>query len=277
MTASAPIDTSHEVEAKFFRGLGDPTRLRILSLLLAHGELPLARLIETLGEPRSRVSMHLSCLRACGYVSARRDGRFLYHRIRDQRVALLLRDAERLVREPATRLVNCAIIDGESPDMIELVADGGGEGSAGSERSEDADSGEFGQWLLGHMQRATLDVAAFAAAVGVSAAAVHRWLYRGGHPAPHLRARLAAALDVPVEELRRQVRTRPVPTASPFVRWLDAELERRDWTRAELADRMRLDRHAVTAWYRHGALPRRTTLQALAQTLAVPLSAIPVG
>src|SRR6266540_2312227 len=60
---TAPVAT--DLVAKYFRGLGDPIRLRILELLRAEGELSVGELVVRLGLPQPQVSNHLACLRGC--------------------------------------------------------------------------------------------------------------------------------------------------------------------------------------------------------------------
>src|SRR6266851_8037846 len=79
-----------DLVAKYFRGLGDPTRLRILELLRAEGELSVGELVERLGEPQPKVSNHLACLRWCGFIDTRREHRTVYNRIADKRVVTML-------------------------------------------------------------------------------------------------------------------------------------------------------------------------------------------
>jgi len=81
------------VVAKFFRALGDPTRLRLrLRLLefLLHDEHTVTGCVDHVGLAQGRVSAHLSCLADCGYVQARREGRYTYSRVADHRVAQLV-------------------------------------------------------------------------------------------------------------------------------------------------------------------------------------------
>jgi ArsR family transcriptional regulator len=277
----APIspDARSDLEAKFFRGLGEPIRLRILHLLRREGELPLARLVAGLGEPASRVSTHLSCLRSCGYVVARREGRYLYHRLRDDRVTVLLDLAETFTYDRGEVLADCPTIDGgrilATLDFVPPVR--GEDGAAGDSIGDHDQASRFGPWLRAQLARRELEPAAFASATGVSVAAARRWLYRGGHPAPSLRPRIAEVLDVPVEELRRVARGTAPSHASAFASWLDAQLEARDWTHATLADRLEVNRHAVTAWRQHGVTPRRATLERLAAVFDVPVEEIPVS
>lgn len=99
--------------ARFFRGLDDPTRVLILELLLS-GEKPVSELVELTGSPQGRVSNHLACLRHCGYVTTRREGRWVYYRLADDRVRALLRIAQELMADHAQSLLSCAVV---SPDV----------------------------------------------------------------------------------------------------------------------------------------------------------------
>lgn len=62
------------VAACLFRGLGDPARLAILQHL-SLGEHKVADLTAHLGLAQSTVSGHLACLRDCGLVASRPQGR----------------------------------------------------------------------------------------------------------------------------------------------------------------------------------------------------------
>lgn len=100
--------------ARFFRVLGDPTRLRILELLLA-GPRTVAELAAAVGAPRARVSNHLACLRWCGFAEAERRGRQVIYRIADPRLAELLTAARPLIADKAVHLASCRRI---GPDWI---------------------------------------------------------------------------------------------------------------------------------------------------------------
>jgi DNA-binding transcriptional ArsR family regulator len=100
-----------DLVAKYFRGLGDPTRLRIVELLRAEGELSVGELVERLGEPQPKVSNHLACLRWCGFVEARREHRTVYNRIADARVVELLELGHALLEENAEHVAACCRIE----------------------------------------------------------------------------------------------------------------------------------------------------------------------
>jgi ArsR family transcriptional regulator len=97
--------------AKYFRGLGDPTRLRILELLAEAGELAVGELVEKLGLPQATVSTHLGCLRWCGFVSTRRDQRAVIYRVADERVRTLVALAHELLNDNAEHVAACCTID----------------------------------------------------------------------------------------------------------------------------------------------------------------------
>jgi len=106
---AAPLET--DLVAKYFRGLGDPIRLRILALLQGEGELSVGALVARLGLPQPQVSNHLACLRWCGFVDARREGRTVFNRIADPRVGALLELAQSLLADNAEHVAACCRIE----------------------------------------------------------------------------------------------------------------------------------------------------------------------
>ena len=103
-----------DLVAKYFRGLGDQTRVRILELLRDEGELSVGELVERLGQPQPKVSNHLACLRWCGFIEARREHRTVYNRIADKRVVKMLDLAHALLDDNAEHVAVCCRIEGKS-------------------------------------------------------------------------------------------------------------------------------------------------------------------
>ena len=98
--------------ARFLKGLGDTTRLRILELL-SERERTVNELVELLELPQARVSTHLACLRWCGYVHARKDGRRVWYRLADTRLMQFLELAAELATPNAKHLATCTRIGPE--------------------------------------------------------------------------------------------------------------------------------------------------------------------
>jgi DNA-binding transcriptional ArsR family regulator len=102
-----------ELLARLFHGLADPTRMRIVQLLLA-GERNVGELVAALGAPQGRISSHLMCLRWCGFVTTRRAGKYVYYRVADPRVVELVQLAQQLLIDNAQAVASCRIIDREA-------------------------------------------------------------------------------------------------------------------------------------------------------------------
>src|SRR3954463_1322924 len=115
VVASAPFrlseaPTAPELVAKYFRGLGDPTRLRILELLDEAGELSAGEIVERLGLPQATVSTHLGCLRWCGFVVTRRRQRSILYRMAEARVMELITLADGLLDDNEDHVRSCSVI-----------------------------------------------------------------------------------------------------------------------------------------------------------------------
>ena len=99
-----------DLVAKYFRALGDPTRLGILELLQAEGELSAGELTRRLGQAQPKVSNHLACLRWCGFVTTRREHRVVHYRLADQRVTAILELAQGLLDDNGDHVAACCRI-----------------------------------------------------------------------------------------------------------------------------------------------------------------------
>ena len=93
--------------AKLFRGFADPTRLAIL-LALLEGESRVTDLVERVGSSQGNVSGHLACLRDCGLVEDRPQGRAVFYRIASEEVVTVLRAAEALLAEGGHAIALCS-------------------------------------------------------------------------------------------------------------------------------------------------------------------------
>lgn len=98
--------------ARFFQVLSDPTRVRLLHLLLDAPEAgrPVSTLVEAIGAPQGRISTHLGCLRWCGLVQTVRAGKHVYYRIADARVRDLLTLASAMIHDYAAGIATCGVI-----------------------------------------------------------------------------------------------------------------------------------------------------------------------
>jgi Predicted transcriptional regulators len=72
-----------EEAARRFALLGDPTRLRILHVLMDGGERSVGAIADAAGVTRFNASAHLNRLADAGLVSRRRDGTTVFYRLGD--------------------------------------------------------------------------------------------------------------------------------------------------------------------------------------------------
>lgn len=88
-TVHTPDLMHANVAAESFRLLSDPTRIRIIWLLL-QGEFNVNQLADMLDVTASVVSQHLAKLKTAQLVNFRREGTFVYYSADDEHLQLLL-------------------------------------------------------------------------------------------------------------------------------------------------------------------------------------------
>lgn len=91
--ARSDPSASSTLAAKMFRGFADPIRLAILLDLLG-GERRVVDLVARVGTSQPNVSGHLACLKDCGLIADRPEGRQVFYRIALPEVFGMLRAAE---------------------------------------------------------------------------------------------------------------------------------------------------------------------------------------
>ena len=80
-----------EEAADFLRALAHPVRLCIVRRLLREGSCNVSYMQDCLDAPQSTVSQHLSKLRQAGLIRGERSGLEVTYRLKDERVAQILR------------------------------------------------------------------------------------------------------------------------------------------------------------------------------------------
>ncbi|MEH0982251.1 ArsR/SmtB family transcription factor [Micromonospora sp. CPCC 205556] len=103
-----------------FRSLGDPTRLAVLRRL-ATGEARVVDLTGELGLAQSTVSKHLACLRDCGLVDYRVQGRQSFYALTRPELLDLLRSAEQVLAATGEAVALCPVYGTPSDSPAEVV------------------------------------------------------------------------------------------------------------------------------------------------------------
>lgn len=95
-----------EIAAALFHGLSDVTRLAIV-LRLSKGEARVVDLVAELGFAQSTVSAHVGCLRECGLVDGRPEGRQVFYSLSHPELLDLLGAAETLLAATGSTVALC--------------------------------------------------------------------------------------------------------------------------------------------------------------------------
>ncbi|HKZ26248.1 MAG TPA: metalloregulator ArsR/SmtB family transcription factor [Acidimicrobiia bacterium] len=90
----ASIAEINRLHANVCKGLGDPKRLMIISVL-REGDRTVSEICADLGVPQANISQHLAILRSKGLVTARKEGQWVYYSLSSPKIA----DAMDLMRE----------------------------------------------------------------------------------------------------------------------------------------------------------------------------------
>ncbi|HEX7735797.1 MAG TPA: metalloregulator ArsR/SmtB family transcription factor [Ktedonobacteraceae bacterium] len=93
LRATAPADELVTVAAEMFHVLGDPTRLKMLYLLMKH-DCCVRDLAILVGVSESAISHQLKLLKDRQLVKARREGTTMYYSLADHHLGPLFREAE---------------------------------------------------------------------------------------------------------------------------------------------------------------------------------------
>jgi ArsR family transcriptional regulator, cadmium/lead-responsive transcriptional repressor len=99
-----------------FRSLSDATRLAVVQRL-ANGEARVSDLVAKLGLAQSTVSAHVACLRDCGLVVGRPEGRQVFYALTRPELLDLLSSAETLLAATGNAVALCPRYGTETPDQ----------------------------------------------------------------------------------------------------------------------------------------------------------------
>jgi DNA-binding transcriptional ArsR family regulator len=107
MTIHSDVVVPRGAEA-LFRSLSDPSRLAIITCL-AHGEHRVTDLMGEVGLSQSTVSEHVACLKDCGLVHGRHEGRQIFYSLSGPDVLGLLESAARVLEATGYAVDECPV------------------------------------------------------------------------------------------------------------------------------------------------------------------------
>ncbi len=100
------ITTNMDMKIELIHGFSNKTRLEILETI-KNGEKTVSQIIEALDANQSSVSQHLACLRGCGLIVSRQEGKYVYYKLRNEKVAMLLTMFDDVLDEVGDNMSSC--------------------------------------------------------------------------------------------------------------------------------------------------------------------------
>lgn len=108
MTIQAQEHVQLNTLATLLHSLSDSTRLAIVHTL-SRGEVRVSDLVEQLDLAQSTISAHIACLKDCGLVEGRHEGRQIFYSLTLPDITHLLHDAEAILEQTNQAVSHCPI------------------------------------------------------------------------------------------------------------------------------------------------------------------------
>ena len=81
--------SNFDIKVKLIHGFSNKTRLQILECIKDE-EKTVSQIIEDTKASQSNISQHLACLKGCGIINGRNEGKYMYYSLRNQHIRGLL-------------------------------------------------------------------------------------------------------------------------------------------------------------------------------------------
>ncbi|MFE4706871.1 ArsR/SmtB family transcription factor [Peribacillus simplex] len=78
-----------DLKVKLIHGFSNKTRIQILENIKDQ-EKTVSQIVEELKGNQSNISQHLACLKGCGIIVGRNEGKYCYYSLRNQKIRDLL-------------------------------------------------------------------------------------------------------------------------------------------------------------------------------------------
>jgi DNA-binding transcriptional ArsR family regulator len=78
-----------DIKAKFIRGFSEKTRLQILEKIKEQ-EKTVSQIVDEIGGNQSNISQHLACLKGCGIIIGRQEGKYVYYSLSNPQIKEML-------------------------------------------------------------------------------------------------------------------------------------------------------------------------------------------
>ncbi|WP_370452516.1 ArsR/SmtB family transcription factor [Lysinibacillus sp. SGAir0095] len=94
-----------DMKMKLIHGFSNKTRMQILECIKAE-EKTVSQIIDETKGSQSNISQHLACLKGCGIIVGRNEGKYMYYSLRNQNIRDLLEMFD-VVLEDVEKTIAC--------------------------------------------------------------------------------------------------------------------------------------------------------------------------
>lgn len=100
------INIDMETKMKFLHGFSHQTRVQILEFIKEE-EKTVSQIVDGLTSSQSSISQHLACLKGCGLIVRRQEGKYVYYRVRNQLIRDLLTMFDVVLEDVQENIASC--------------------------------------------------------------------------------------------------------------------------------------------------------------------------
>ncbi|GAA3347638.1 metalloregulator ArsR/SmtB family transcription factor [Lysinibacillus sp. FSL M8-0216] len=100
-------DNSLDIKIKLIHGFSNKVRLQILDCI-KEKEKTVSQIVEELKGNQSNISQHLACLKGCGIIVGRNEGKYCYYSLRNERIRELLEMFDTVLEDVYSDVACCA-------------------------------------------------------------------------------------------------------------------------------------------------------------------------
>lgn len=100
------LTVDHESKVKLLHGFSNKTRIQILECI-KNDEKTVSQVVDEIQGNQSNISQHLGCLKGCGIITGRQEGKYVYYGLRNQRVRDLLTMIDVVLEDVESDMATC--------------------------------------------------------------------------------------------------------------------------------------------------------------------------
>lgn len=95
-----------DMKVKLVHGFSNKTRLQILESI-KDKEKTVSQIVEEINGNQSNISQHLACLKGCGIIVGRNEGKYCYYSLRNQHIRDLLTMFDAVLEDVQNDVESC--------------------------------------------------------------------------------------------------------------------------------------------------------------------------